>query len=33
MVDIKLNSTKGTDENKKELGPTVTAVTLGCPSV
>ncbi len=33
MVDIKLNSTKDTDKNKKELGRTVTALTLGCPSV
>ena len=33
MVDIKLNSTKDTDENKKRLGRTVTALTLGCPCV
>ncbi len=33
MVDIKLNSTKSTDENKKELSRTVTALTLGCLSV
>ncbi len=33
MVDIKLNSTKSTDKNKKELGRTVAAMTLGCPSV
>ncbi len=33
MVDIKLNSTKSTDENKKELSRTVAAMTLGCPRV
>ncbi len=33
MVDIKLNSAQSADENKKRLGRTVTAMTLGCPSV
>ncbi len=30
MVDIKLNSTKGTDENNKQLGRSVAFMTLGC---
>ncbi len=33
MVDIKLNSTKGTDENNKQLGRSVAFMTLGCPSI